>query len=183
MTTATTPSPVLPALQQQFGDAIRSSHEQHGDATAVVARESLVEILTWLKTQPTWDFNFLMDLGAVDYLKYPEPQPERFAVAYHLYSLAKNHRIRIKVYVGADDPVVPTATALWKTADWMEREVWDQYGIRFSGHPNLKRILNHMEFVGHPLRKDYPMKKRQALSVNDTLMDEMTAKLKAKGMA
>ncbi|MBC7544677.1 MAG: NADH-quinone oxidoreductase subunit C [Candidatus Sericytochromatia bacterium] len=140
-------------------------------------------MLTWLKNEPAWDFNFLMDVGGIDYLKYPDPQPERFAVAYHLYSLARNHRVRLKVYVGADDPSVPSAMHLWPTADWMEREVWDQFGVTFSGHTNLKRILNHMEFVGHPLRKDYPITKRQELSINDTLMDEMTAKLKAKGMA
>lgn len=180
---STTPSPVLQALQQQFGDAIVATHEQHGDATAVVSADRLVEVLTWLKTDPAWDFAMLMDVGGVDYLTFPVPQPERFCVAYHLYSLSKKHRVRLKVYVSAEDPVVPTATGLWKSADWMEREVWDQYGIRFSGHPNLKRVLNHMEFVGHPLRKDYPITKRQALSINDTLMDEMTAKLKAKGLA
>lgn len=87
----------------------------------------------------------------------------RFEVVYHLYSLEKNHRLRVKVPVEENDCVVPTATDLWAAADWFEREAWDMFGIRFDGHPHLKRILMYEEFVGHPLRKDYPVNKRQPL--------------------
>lgn len=180
-------SDAIPALvkdlQGQFGTAVTGFHDQHGDLTVLIAPDRIADVLGWLKTHPVWAFEMLMDVGGIDYLTYPVPQPERYAVAYHLYSLSKNHRVRLKAYVPADDPTLPTAVDLWKTADWMEREVWDQFGIKFTGHPNMKRILNHMEFVGHPLRKDYPIKRRQALSANDTLADEMAARLKLKGLA
>jgi NADH-quinone oxidoreductase subunit C len=106
----------------------------------------------------------LMDLTAVDYLKFPgrEDGP-RFDVVYHLYSVAHNHRLRLKVAVEQDEPSVPTATGLWPIANWLEREVWDMFGIRFEGHPDLRRLLLYEEFVGHPLRKDYPIERRQPL--------------------
>jgi NADH-quinone oxidoreductase subunit C len=106
----------------------------------------------------------LMDLTAVDYVKYPgrEDGP-RFEVVYHLYSLEHNHRLRAKVRVDEDDASVPSAVDLWPIANWMEREVWDMFGIRFEGHPDLRRLLMYEEFVGHPLRKDYPITRRQPL--------------------
>ena len=87
----------------------------------------------------------------------------RFEVVYHVYSTVKNHRLRLKVPVTAADPTVDSLTGVWRSADWFEREVWDMFGIRFTGHPNLKRILMYEEFKGHPLRKDYPVRKRQPL--------------------
>ncbi len=87
----------------------------------------------------------------------------RFEVVYHLYSLTKNHRLRLKVPLPEATPAVPSLTALWAAANWYEREVWDMYGIRFDGHPNLTRILMYKGFDGHPLRKDYPVNKRQPL--------------------
>ncbi len=106
----------------------------------------------------------LADLTAVDYSKFPgrEDGP-RFEVVYHLLSVPHNHRLRVKVRVSEDDPVVPTASGLWPIADWFEREVWDMFGLRFAGHPNPKRLLLYEEFVGHPLRKDYPINRRQPL--------------------
>ena len=106
----------------------------------------------------------LMDLTAVDYQKFPgrEDGP-RFDVVYHLYSIPHNHRVRLKVQVEEDDAWVPTATGLWPIANWLEREVWDMFGIRFEGHPDLRRLLLYEEFVGHPLRKDYPITRRQPL--------------------
>jgi len=87
----------------------------------------------------------------------------RFEVVYHVYSLVRNHRLRVKVPVTEADPVVDSLTELWKSANWFEREVWDMFGIHFRGHPNLKRILMYEPFEGHPLRKDYPVNKRQPL--------------------
>jgi NADH-quinone oxidoreductase subunit C len=87
----------------------------------------------------------------------------RFEVVYHFYSTGKNQRLRINVPVPTADPVVDSVTGLWQCADWFEREVWDMFGIRFTGHPNLRRILLYEEFQGHPLRKDYPVNKRQPL--------------------
>ncbi|MBI3312076.1 MAG: NADH-quinone oxidoreductase subunit C [Candidatus Omnitrophica bacterium] len=87
----------------------------------------------------------------------------RFEVAYHLYSLTRNHRVRLKVPVTAEDPTVDSVTSLWESANWFEREAWDMFGIRFTGHPDLTRILMYEPFEGHPLRKDYPVSKRQPL--------------------
>lgn len=149
-------------IKEKFSDAVLAAHDFRGDETVVLKRESLLEIVRFLKENPETDFNVLMDLSAVDYLCFGETQP-RFEVVYHLYSLSKNHRLRIKVPLEDKDPTVPTLTGIWPAADWYEREVWDMFGIRFTGHPNLKRILMYEEFVGHPLRKDYPVNQRQPL--------------------
>ena len=149
-------------LKEKFGGSVLSTHDFRGDETAAVKKEALVDLMRFLKEDRELDFNILMDLSAVDYLKFGETRP-RFEVVYHLYSLDKNHRLRIKVPVEEKGPVVPTVTGLWPAADWYEREVWDMFGIRFEGHPNLKRILMYEEFTGHPLRKDYPVNKRQPL--------------------
>jgi len=90
-------------------------------------------------------------------------ETHRFDVVYHLYSTGQNRRLRVKVPVPAADPIVDSVTGLWRCADWFEREVWDMFGIRFAGHPHLRRILLYEEFQGHPLRKDYPVNKRQPL--------------------
>jgi len=102
-----------------------------------------------------------MDLTAVDYLRLNKKP--RFEVVYHFFSLEKRHRVRIKVPAETKDPEVDSLVPLWAGADWYEREVWDMFGIKFRGHPNLKRILMYEEFEGHPLRKDYPINKRQPL--------------------
>lgn len=151
--------PVLRRLLDRLPDAVRSTHADHGDATAVVARERIADVLTFLRDDPELEFEMLSDVCAVDYL----PRTPRFEVVYHLYSVAHNHRIRVKAEVPHDDPVVPTVVPLYASANWMEREVWDLYGIRFEGHPDLRRILLYPEFEGHPLRKDYPKEKRQPL--------------------
>lgn len=155
---------ILARLTERFGPAIRETHAHRGDHTVVVEGAALVDLLRVCRDDPALRFDMLMDLTAVDYLKYPgrEDTP-RFEVVYHLYSIPENHRLRVKVQVDEDDPVVPTAVPLWPIADWFEREVWDMFGIRFEGHPDLRRLLMYEEFVGHPLRKDYPMSKRQPL--------------------
>ena len=155
---------VLPRLTGRFGPAVVATHEHFGDTTAVVDRPVLEDVLRFCRDEPALGFDVLMDLTGVDYLKYPgrEDGP-RFEVVYHLYSLSHNHRLRVKVRVDEDDPVVPTAVPLWPIANWFEREVWDMFGIRFAGHPDLRRLLMYEEFVGHPLRKDYPINRRQPL--------------------
>src|SRR5262249_56134170 len=98
---------------------------------------------------------------AVDWLRCPDREEgPRFEVVYHLYSVGQNRRLRVKVGVDGDDPELPSAVPLWPIANWYEREVWDMFGIRFAGHPDLRRLLLYEEFVGHPLRKDYPMNRR-----------------------
>jgi NADH-quinone oxidoreductase subunit C len=155
---------ILTRLDERFGPSLLERHAHRGDHTVVVAREAIVDVLRFCRDDPALAFDMLMDLTAVDYLKYPgrEDGP-RFEVVYHLYSLRHNHRLRLKVSVAEDGPVVPSAVALWPIADWFEREVWDMFGVRFQGHPHLRRLLMYEEFVGHPLRKDYPINRRQPL--------------------
>jgi len=148
---------VLDRLRERFPADVVSTHSDFGDDTALVRRERIVEILAFLRDDPELLFDFAMDLTGVDYLG-EEP---RFEVVYHLYSLEKKHRVRIKVRLHEEDPVIDTAVPVWPGIDWYEREAWDMYGIVFRGHPNLKRILLYEAFEGHPLRKDYPKAKRQ----------------------
>jgi NADH-quinone oxidoreductase subunit C len=155
---------ILQRVRDRFGAAVVDSHEHRGDATAVVERAALIDALRFCRDDSGLDFDVLMDLTAVDYSKYPgrEDGP-RFDVVYHLYSVPHNHRLRVKVRVDEDEASVPTAVGLWPIANWFEREVWDMFGVRFSGHPDLRRLLMYEEFVGHPLRKDYPINRRQPL--------------------
>jgi NADH-quinone oxidoreductase subunit C len=155
---------ILDEMRARFGSAVLETHDHRGDHTAVVERAALRDLLAFCRDVHRLAFDMLMDLTAVDYSKFPgrEDGP-RFEVVYHLYSLAHNHRVRVKVRVDEDDAVVPTAVPLWPIANWLEREVWDMFGIRFEGHPDLRRLLMYEEFVGHPLRKDYPINRRQPL--------------------
>jgi NADH-quinone oxidoreductase subunit C len=155
---------LLETIKARFPSAVVETHAEHGDATAVVTRDDLPEVLRVCRDEPELGFDILMDLTAVDYLRFPgrEDGP-RFEVVYHLYSLPHNHRLRLKVRVDEDDASVPTAVPLWPIANWLEREVWDMFGVRFEGHPDLRRLLMYEEFVGHPLRKDYPVNRRQPL--------------------
>jgi NADH-quinone oxidoreductase subunit C len=150
---------LLPRLQALFGDRIVVAHGDHGDETIVVRREDLLDICRQLRERPELAFDLLADQTAVDYLG----ETPRFELVCHLCSLSRGHRLRVKVRLPEEDPVVPSLVPIWQAANWMEREVWDMFGIRFAGHPDLRRILMYEEFVGHPLRKDYPVDKRQPL--------------------
>jgi len=157
---------LLEKLQGKFAADIIETHAFRGDETAVVRPAALKAVAKFLKDSPEMDFNFLMDLTAVDYLFFAGGRVQkecRFEMVYHFFSLKHNHRIRIKVPVDEKNPEVDTLSDLWPGADWYEREVWDMFGIKFRGHPNLKRILMYEEFQGHALRKDYPFNKRQPL--------------------
>jgi NADH-quinone oxidoreductase subunit C len=155
---------ILARLRDRFGAAVLDTHAYRGDHTAVLAREGLSGALAFCRDDAELRFDMLSDLTAVDYLRFPgrEDGP-RFDVVYHLYSVEHNHRVRLKVPVEQDDARVPTASGVWPIANWLEREVWDMFGIRFDGHPDLRRLLLYEEFVGHPLRKDYPVNRRQPL--------------------
>lgn len=149
--------------------------------TVRLPRERLREALTLLRDGAATRLDQLLDVAGIDYLSYPGWRGARFAVSYPLKSTAFRHRLTLKVAVEEDDPAVPSVHDLYASADWAERECWDQVGIVFTGHPNLKRLLNHHEFVGHPLRKDYPCQKRQKLSVNDPMVDQLVARLARLG--
>jgi len=156
----------LQRVQERFSPEVIDTHAFRGDETIIIRPGALRAVAQFLKETPELDFNFLMDLTAVDYLNFGggkiKKEP-RFEVVYHFYSLKHNQRLRLKVPVEEKNPEIDTLTDLWPSANWYEREVWDMFGIRFRGHPNLKRILMYEEFQGHALRKDYPFNKRQPL--------------------
>ena len=127
------------------------------------------------------DYTLLLDITAVDYSEYPDVTPSRFAVIYILRTSDFKKHFTIKAFVDDNTLEVDSIVDLYFAADWAEREVYDQYGVRFKGHPNLKRVLNHHQFVGHPLRKDYPVTKGQICTETEDLMDEMTPLLKKYG--
>lgn len=172
---------IFEKLKTKFPDAIKGSADRYGQLEIQVERSKIAEVVETLRDDPEFKFNMLIDIVSVDYCIYPNWTGERLGVIYHLKSLSLGHRAWLKVTAPEDDPIVPTLTGLYSNADWLEREAYDQMGIRFAHHPNLKRILNHHEFVGHPLRKDYPITRRQWLSANESLMDEMETRLKEKG--
>lgn len=148
-------------IQERFAQAVTEVHAHRGDETVIVMREKFLEIVKFLKENSEFDMNVLMDLTAVDGL-WMDWSP-RYEMVYQFYSLKYNHRLRVKVKVSEMDMIMPSIVSLWPIANWLERETWDMFGIKFEGHPNLKRILMYEEFVGHPLRKDYPISKRQPL--------------------
>ncbi len=152
-------SVTLKKLTERFPGSIVETHSYRGDDTAVVKKEDIVKICSFLRDDEALLYNFMMDLTAVDYLG----QEQRFEVVYHLYSLKYNRRVRIKARVSESECAIDSIVPLWPSANWFEREAFDMYGITFNGHPELRRILLYEGFEGHPLRKDYPIKKRQPL--------------------
>lgn len=153
----------LLALQEKFPQYLKGTEDMSGSPVAIVAPEGLHAITAFLKDDPAQAYNFLMDLAAADYLKFPLPKPGRFGLAYQFFSLSTNQRFCLKVYLAAENPVAPTLCGFYAGANWLEREIWDMFGIKFEGHPDLRRILMYEEFQGHALRKDYPIGKMQPL--------------------
>jgi NADH-quinone oxidoreductase subunit C len=141
------------------GAVVPPAEETRGQAVVGVPREAVVELLGHLRDDAATRFDRLVDLTAVDYLGCTP----RFQVVYELHSLAHGHRLRVKAGVPEEDPVIATVSGLWAAALWPEREVFDLFGIRFAGHPDLRRILLYPEFKGHPLRKDYELNRRHPL--------------------
>ena len=160
--------PTVRVLREQFGEVIRRVTDDYGDLTIEIDPEHIVDVARALKTHPELDFDFAMDIAAVDY----DPERPRFALVYNFYSTRHKKRVRIKLRLPADALEVDTLTSLWKGVDWFEREAFDMMGIRFRGHPNMTRILTHAEFVGHPLRKDYDSGQRHPLSRSYDLYDQ-----------
>lgn len=131
--------------------------EFRGQTRVVVPRDSLYAALTLLKEQ--LGFDLLVDITCVDYLDYPGAR-DRFGLVYLLANALTNERITVRAMVNDPQPAVPSVAALWEGANWLEREIWDMFGIAFQGHPDLRRILLPEEFTAHPLRKDYPLQGR-----------------------
>jgi NADH-quinone oxidoreductase subunit C len=142
-------------IRERFGEiAVLELKEFRDEVTFVVRREFIVEISRFLRDEPGLQYNFLSDLCGVDW----PGRPERFEVVYNLYSMPHKSRLRLKVRLSESDPSVPSVSGVWPTANWHEREAYDLYGIRFAGHPDLRRILNPDDFGDFPYRKDFPIR-------------------------
>ena len=161
----------LANIHDKLGAKILQSVEAQGDAVVMLDRNGLRESFRCLKDDLSFDL--LSDITAVDYWQKKEP---RFEVVYQIASLKNRQRLRLRVAVPENDPTVDSLTPLWRGANFLEREVWDLYGIRFTDHPDLRRILLYDEFQGHPLRKDYPVNLCQPRvperQVDGTFVDE-----------
>jgi len=170
-------------IAERLGDALVSSAIERGELTIVTSADALLAVASTLRDDADLAFHQLSDVVGLDYLAYgqsdwqtqaatdsgfsrgvnrmparlPDDAPARFAVAYQLLSLKHNVRVRLKVYLGEDAPIVPSVTGIWPVADWYEREAFDLFGILFEGHPDLRRILTDYGFIGHPFRKDFPL--------------------------
>ncbi len=172
---------LIQALEAQWSESCAIVHA-HAEVTLTCEHASLYAVLSTLKDKKSFQFDQLIDVTAVDYLRYghsdwdtdaattqgfsravsvdastEENSKARFAVVYHLLSTVKNHRIRVKTYLDETHLIVPSVHLLWKSANWYEREVYDMFGILFDGHPDLRRILTDYGFIGHPFRKDFPL--------------------------
>jgi len=170
----------LELIQAAFPDVTCTANLEA--VVLTVQPEHLEQTLARLKNDPTLNFGMLLDVTAVDYLEYPVQQAARFSVIYNLRNWEKNMVVQVKIPVANPEIGIPTATHLWGSANWGEREVYDQYGINFQGHPDLRRILNHWQFQGHPLRKDYPIEQGQICYETDSLETEIKARLQLKGL-
>jgi len=159
---APAPPPDVPVdpWRAAFGEAIVSVVEALGETTLVVRHDRLVTTMRALRDTPAYRFEVLVDVCGVDYSAIADARRDgpRFAAVYHLLSLANNRRLRVRAFAPDDDfPVLPSMIELWPSANWFEREAFDLYGIVFTGHPDLRRILTDYGFVGHPFRKDFPL--------------------------
>jgi NADH-quinone oxidoreductase subunit C len=149
------------AVKDKFGDDVLHVREFRGEITIAVKPEVVVDVCDYLRVTPGLVYNFLSDISAVDY--YPDPptdeRPERFGVAYHMYSMLYNRRLRVKTYLPEEEPAVKTVINVWPAANWLEREIADMMGVVFEGHPDPRRLLMPEDWDGHPHRRDYPLGK------------------------
>jgi len=170
---------VLDALVAKHGAAVAHTESTHGDEVAWIQRDHLLAVATWLRDDPAMAFDSPVFVTCIDRLDWKpmglppsaawnEERP-RFELCYQLRSFKHRHRIRLKIALTENDARSPSLAGLWSAFDWQERETYDMYGVRFEGHPDLRRIYLYEEFVGYPLRKDYPKEKRQPLVRRDDL--------------
>jgi len=147
---------IVEELKQKFPEKIKETSSDFGDDTVIIDRDFLGKLVQFLRQEP-YEYTMLLDITCVDYLGR-EP---RFEMVYHLLSLTEKHRLRIKVPLSEQNLSIESLASIWKNANWLEREVYDMFGIRFYGHPDLRRLFMYDGFEGYPLRKDYPLRKRQ----------------------
>ena len=149
---------VLERLRKKFPAEVENAASSLGDDVVIIGKSALLPVMTYLKGKPE-DYAMLLDLTCVDF----RGEKSRFEMVYHLFSLTQNGRLRIKTRLPENDLRMASLTSLWKNADWLEREVYDLFGVQFEGHPDLRRLFMYDGFEGHPLRKDYPLRRRQPL--------------------
>jgi NADH-quinone oxidoreductase subunit C len=159
-------SSIQDQLKTKFGEVILSSELQYDFPVFTVKKESIIEVMRFLKEDPELNFHFLTTLCTIH---FPEEKGKEFCVMYQLHNMVKNYRIRLKVFMATNDATVPTATVLYPSANWMERQEYDFFGIIFKGHPNLKRILNMDEMNYFPMRKEYALEDGSREDKDDTM--------------
>ncbi|MGZ4819249.1 MAG: NADH-quinone oxidoreductase subunit C [Terriglobales bacterium] len=145
--------PELARLLAMRADAVEGAKFDRGELSIYVRRDAIREACALLRDDSELQYNFFSDVTCVDWY----PSEPRFEVVYHLFSISKKRRVRLKVKLSGDDPVVDSVTSVWPAANFFEREVFDLFGIRFDGHPYLRRIMMPENWEGHPLRRDYPV--------------------------
>jgi NADH-quinone oxidoreductase subunit C len=144
------------AVKGAFPEAVLDVVQFRDETTLVIHPKEIVNVCRYLRDTNGLIYNFMSDISSVDY--YPDyNRPGRFGVCYHLLSMLYNRRVRLKVYLPEDEPVVPTVTGVWQVANWLEREIYDMMGIIFDGHPDLRRVLLPEDWDGHPARRDAPL--------------------------
>ena len=145
---------LLERLKEEFGDAIRSAEIPYGMLSLIIDPQRILDILKWLHEDSILRFRFLTDICGSH---YPDLKDHELCIIYHVQSMENNIRVRLKAFVPVANPSIPSATSLYSSANWMERETYDFYGINFTGHPNLTRILNVDEMDYFPMRKEFPL--------------------------
>lgn len=151
-------------LNAQFPGAVLTAEMLYDFPVFVISKDKIHDVLKFLKEDEALNFHFLTDLTGMQ-----TPDEKQLGVIYHLHNMPKNYRIRVKTFMDINKPEIPTVTNLWLTANWMERETYDFFGVKFLGHPNLKRILNVDEMDIFPLRKEYPLEDQTRDDKDDTM--------------
>lgn len=146
-------------VRERFGDRITDCVVAHGELTVIIEKDCVLPVTEALRDDEDFAFEECVDVCGVDYSDYGNGDWEgpRFAVVYHLLSVTNNHRLRLKVFIDGEPPIIDSVVGIWSSANWFEREAFDLFGIVFDGHPDLRRILTDYGFVGHPFRKDFPL--------------------------
>ena len=146
-------------VRERFGDRISDAHVSFGELTIIIDKDCVLPVTEALRDEAEFAFEECLDVCGVDYSEYGNGDWEgpRYAVVYHLLSISNNHRLRLKVFLDGEPPIIDSVVGIWASANWFEREAFDLFGIVFDGHPDLRRILTDYGFVGHPFRKDFPL--------------------------
>ncbi len=152
------PLQIAKMIEEKFAGQVLSTTTHAGQVNVLVKKDMINDICRYVHDEPSLKMDHLADLTAVDYSRYPDDPGPRFEVVYNLISTVHRHRIRLKARVPEEDPRIASVAGVWNTADWHERETYDLMGIKFDGHPDLRRILLPEDWDGHPLRKEYPLK-------------------------